>query len=197
MSTRSLTRVLDVEENILVTLYRHCDGYIDGGMGDDLIEFLKGKRVVNGLSVSLGDNDDAVNGMECVAAQLVSYFKVGPGGIYLYPPTAEPEEFNYVISLKNGSLTLTVTEGPDWVGRQLYPVPSDEPVETERVVEFLYPITGARSYATQTNLWRKIKVIEQTDEYIIGNDLGDEDKFKRFRIDRIVGGVSKVFESKA
>ena len=202
MSTRSLTRVLDTDGNVLVTLYRHCDGYVEHGMGDELIKFLDGMKLVDGIGV-MTDGGKIANGMDCLAAQLVSHFKGDTvGSFYLYPAEAEPEDFNYKIYLAGEDcdvITLEMYEDNNSVGRQLYPkVTSDVP--QDRVVEFLYPISNARSYDREQNLWRKIKVIEQDREYIIGIDLEDgrdAGKFKRFRIDKIVGGVSKIFESKA
>ena len=199
MSTRSLTQVLDARGSVLVTLYRQWDGYIDGGMGDELIEFVKGMVVGNGINLTKNPPKFA-NGIECLAAQLVSHLKGDQvGQFYLYPEDAEPEEFNYKIFLHNGVLTLTVSDGEN--ERQLYPTSTSNEVTTEeRVVEFLYPVGKTRiydgEYDVTKDLWRKIKVIEQTDEYIIGTDADDEHKFKRFRIDRIVGGVSKIFETK-
>jgi len=47
MSTRSITRVFEGDEEI-ACLYRHHDGY-PSGHGKDLAEFVASKRIVNGL----------------------------------------------------------------------------------------------------------------------------------------------------
>ena len=83
MGTRSLTFVYDKHDKPIINMYRQCDGYpMSPGHGNDLAEFLKDMRVVNGLDGSPGPK---ANGMACLAAQLVCYFKDGPGGVYLYP----------------------------------------------------------------------------------------------------------------
>jgi len=85
MGTRSLTYVYggDRETNPLICLYRQYDGY-PAGHGQELIDFLKPIKLVNGLG---SDNKQKVaNGMGCLAAQLVAHFKDGPGQFYLYEP---------------------------------------------------------------------------------------------------------------
>jgi hypothetical protein len=85
MGTRSLTYVYggDRETKPLMCLYRQYDGY-PAGHGQELIDFLKPIRLVNGLG---SDNKQKVaNGMGCLAAQLVANFKDGPGQFYLYEP---------------------------------------------------------------------------------------------------------------
>ena len=81
MGTRSLTFVYEGDKPF-VNMYRQFDGYREGH-GRDLAQFLEGLTVVNGYS--LDDNRRMANGMGCLAAQLVAKFKVGCGGVYLYP----------------------------------------------------------------------------------------------------------------
>jgi len=89
MGTRSLTTVIEKGnwdgkdwKQKIVTMYRQMDGY-PSGMGADLAEFLDGGEVVNGIS--LMDNKKVIfNGAGCLAAQMVAYFKDGPGGYYLH-----------------------------------------------------------------------------------------------------------------
>ena len=105
MGTRSLTHVLDdvwepeQTPKTLVTIYRQMDGY-PSGMGADLAGFLRGRRIVNGISFD--DPDPTSNGMNELAAQLVTALKTDSpsGGIYLYPPDSVDcgEEYVYTIS---------------------------------------------------------------------------------------------------
>ena len=85
MGTRSLTFVYetynDGHEPILC-LYRQYDGYPEGH-GLELVEFLRGKRLVNGMS---GDTSMLFNGMGCLAASLVAHFKTAAGGFYIHAP---------------------------------------------------------------------------------------------------------------
>lgn len=87
MGTRSLTYVYEENNGIvspdpIVCMYRQFDGY-PTGHGKGLAEFLLSGRLVNGLS-GIG-RELQFNGMNCLAAQIVAHFKVGAGGIYLYP----------------------------------------------------------------------------------------------------------------
>jgi hypothetical protein len=82
MGTRSLTYVYDNGEPV-VCMYRQFDGY-PTGHGFELAEWLNKGRLVNGLN--LREKQIVYNGMGCLAAQMVSKFKEGAGGIYLYAP---------------------------------------------------------------------------------------------------------------
>jgi hypothetical protein len=83
-------------------MYRQFDGY-PSGMGVDLLEFLDGLHVVNGMS--LGEKRRIANGVHCLAAQLVSHFKAEAGGIYLYPTTTRDcwQEYEYHIQVVENS----------------------------------------------------------------------------------------------
>lgn len=104
MSTRSLTRVHsgDLDSPILVSIYQQSDGYFEG-VGEDLKEFLNGFTIVNGISIDIPRK--SANGMECLAAQLVSHLKHGIGGTYITTP-GNIQEYNYDIFIKNNRLRL-------------------------------------------------------------------------------------------
>jgi len=92
MGTRSLTYVYDTHQNEsgqdvnepIVCMYRQFDGY-PSCHGFELSEFLLPLRVGNGISgeVKMGN---FANGMGCLAAQMVNYFKKDVGGFYLHAP---------------------------------------------------------------------------------------------------------------
>jgi len=82
MGTRSLTFVYSENETPMLCLYRQYDGYVSGH-GQELADFLKPFKVVNGLSD--GETSFVANGMGCLAAQLVAHFKKTPGGFYIHP----------------------------------------------------------------------------------------------------------------
>lgn len=96
MGTRSLTYVYNSDyvpgkfEDALVCMYRQFDGYPEGH-GSELAEFLSGREVVNGI----GSNTPrkASNGMGCLAASLVGYFKTDIGGIYLHTPVQNQDSW--------------------------------------------------------------------------------------------------------
>ena len=126
MATRSMTRVYDDRDNLLVAMYRHWDGY-PTYWGKLLGEFIASRRMVNGI----GDDKDVFNGAYCLAASLVAQFKEGPGGIYLYPhkwADDDAEEFNYIVRAQ-GDNTVTI-QVLDWEGRALCdPMPATAFVE--------------------------------------------------------------------
>jgi hypothetical protein len=83
MGTRSLTRVYDSSNRIIINMYRQMDGYPQEH-GFDLAKFMEDMEIVNGISPGMPDN--IANGVGCFAAQLVTEFKSEIGQIYLYPP---------------------------------------------------------------------------------------------------------------
>ena len=102
MGTRSLTVINDEWKNEeICVLYRQYDGYPEGH-GKDLLDFLKGINVVNGIN-SDSDGKKISNGMDCLAAQIVAYFKTGPGYFYLNAAGSRDmcEEFIYTIYIYN------------------------------------------------------------------------------------------------
>jgi len=80
MGTRSLTYVYD-DKTPVVCMYRQFDGY-PSGHGSELARFLNGFEIVNGYGVV---KPKLANGMGCLAAQMIAFFKVGVGGFYLEP----------------------------------------------------------------------------------------------------------------
>jgi hypothetical protein len=104
MGTRSLTHIKD-EGETLVTIYRQMDGY-PSGHGQDLANFLKGIRLINGIGMN--DSGGTANGMGCLAAQLIAHFKDGVGNIYIDVPgrKADWEDYEYIISVRKGKIWL-------------------------------------------------------------------------------------------
>jgi len=120
MGTRSLTRVIETwkdddgkeKKQTLITMYRQMDGY-PSGHGQDLADFLKGGKVVNGIS--LGEKQRVFNGAGCLAAQMVSHFKGdSAGGIYLYPNSTKDAwqnyEYHVLVDLDSNEVTLICYE---------------------------------------------------------------------------------------
>ena len=111
MGTRSLTTFVDdhTEEEIVV-MYRQYDGYPEGH-GRDLINFLNGMKVVNGIPGGKKVSQLA-NGVNCLAAQVVSHFKKGVGDFYLHTGGKRDygEEFVYTIYSKDNELKVKVED---------------------------------------------------------------------------------------
>lgn len=119
MSTRSLTFVKDDTNRVLMNMYRQCDGY-PAGIGAELYEFLKDIRMVNGLSLcDDSDSSKVANGPGCLAAQIVSHFKDGPGGVYLHHPSSRDcgQEYEYHITADLSGITVKVVE-TGWAGHR-------------------------------------------------------------------------------
>jgi len=100
MGTRSNTIIYDGDVQIL-NLYRQHDGYLSGH-GSELLEFLEPLKMVNGYSI--GEPNQA-NGAGCLAAQMVSHFKVGVGGFYIEPPMVDglyDNDYTYIVKVGEG-----------------------------------------------------------------------------------------------
>lgn len=92
MGTRSLTFVhANTEEDgnskPVVCIYQQYDGYFSG-VGEDILSFLKGSSVVNGIGG--GDTTRMFNGSGDLAARIITHFKRGDadsaGGVYIESP---------------------------------------------------------------------------------------------------------------
>ena len=113
MGTRSLTFVYDEQygrrkPKAIINMYRQYDGY-PTGHGAELAEFLAPFTMVSGISTR--EKRKVANGMGCLAAQLVSNFKVDAGGFYLYPVTALDcgQDYEYHIYQKDSELRVGIT----------------------------------------------------------------------------------------
>jgi hypothetical protein len=82
MGTRSLTYVYEGETPIMC-MYRQFDGYLEGH-GQELANFLNELTVGNGIS-GKPELFNFANGMGCLAAQMIVWFKKTPGGFYIHP----------------------------------------------------------------------------------------------------------------
>lgn len=115
MGTRSLTFLYDAKnEKPFLCMYRQFDGYREGH-GQELATFLAPITLLNGY----GDQKAGThaNGMGCLAAQMVAYFK-GPhgiGGFYLHSPetTDAGQEYEYHVFPNEVRVIENVWNGPD------------------------------------------------------------------------------------
>ena len=126
MGTRSSTTIHD-GDTPLVNIYRQYDGY-PSGHGQELVDFLKGIEIVNGIGMGEPAKQQA-NGAGCLAAQIITHFKStiinhtytedGPkiregdnvGGIYI-APFGEPQEYHYDVRVnKHNRVTGIEVDG--------------------------------------------------------------------------------------
>jgi len=103
MGTRSLTRVIDKDNQEYVTIYRQLDGYPDAH-GLQLAEFLEGRKIVNGIPIK--STGIMSNGPGDLAAQLVAFLKdeFPVGGIYIEPAGTKDacQDFEYLLYIEEG-----------------------------------------------------------------------------------------------
>jgi len=183
MGTRSITRVHDAgkDSKVILAVYRQMDGYFEG-MGVDLTEFLTGMNLVNGINLGKIPTK-AANGMSCLAAQLVAHFKTGIGGIYIADINQE-EEFNYDIYIDFNNKLVLEGHG-DNKDKILFE--NNNELDYDEIANFVYPDVNGVA------LWRMVGLVEKNTEYVTGYDLNDGKKFKKYRIDKVIGGVSKIY----
>lgn len=110
MGTRSLTYVYNENQATktqrVLCMYRQCDGY-PSGHGKELYSFLSSGKMVNGISP---DDATVFNGSGCLAAQMVAYFKDGPGNIYLLPThtSYSYQDYSYHVYFQNEQFCIEV-----------------------------------------------------------------------------------------
>ena len=115
MSTRALVRFVDEKDEVTTVIYKHYDGYPED-FGLDLATFLSDMTIVNGIS--LKENRRIANGIECLAAQVVAFFKQGVGDVYIYSSNtlASNTGAEYVYTVKDkgdGTILFTVEDMKD------------------------------------------------------------------------------------
>lgn len=93
--TKALTTVLNQDGKEILTMFGHNDGH-PSAYGLKLVNFLNGFIITK---FTFSDQEKAANGMECLAAQIVAYFKKGIGEFYLYSSEKRnlDEEFIYTV----------------------------------------------------------------------------------------------------
>ena len=106
MGTRSTVRFYE-NGKLILSVYQQYDGYISG-VGCELANFLKDKKIINGIS-DQKMADGYANGMGCLAAQYVASQKTEIGGFYL-TSADDMEEYNYEVRLTDGKIIIKVDD---------------------------------------------------------------------------------------
>jgi hypothetical protein len=98
-------------------MYKHYDGYIKGGLGDDLISLISNGKVGNGISGSpkLGEY---FNGAGCVFATAIAKLKQSVGDVYICDIESvsnQGEDYIYTIDVIGNKIKLSVKhyDGPE------------------------------------------------------------------------------------
>lgn len=97
MGTRSITRFLDHDGgDEICCMYRHFDGY-PSGHGADLCKCLANIEH---------------NGIHCLVASVIVYFKRGPRNIYVFPAGTRDmfEDFEYHVIIHDDDILVSVFE---------------------------------------------------------------------------------------
>jgi len=105
MGTRCLTYVYDELQNPLLCIYRQFDGY-PSGHGLELVDFLKGRVLVNGFNEKHTVDKKFSNGMGCLAAALVASLKTCIGNIYIQPVDDDTGYHDYEYHIFRDSITV-------------------------------------------------------------------------------------------
>ena len=112
MGTRSLTVIKKSKDEEICVMYRQYDG-CPSGHGQELVDFLKQGKLVNGITHEDEDEGLLFNGMDCLAAQIMAHFKDGPGNIYLMRAGTRNagEEYIYTVLPDGKELRIKVESG--------------------------------------------------------------------------------------
>ena len=107
MSVKSITTVSgDGEKRLHLVMVRQYDGELYKH-GLELSEFLSTIKIVEGLGI---DNYRVANGAADLAAQIVVWFKKGPGQVYLYTSLGYYDQsYSYNVSVLGSSIRVTVS----------------------------------------------------------------------------------------
>lgn len=110
MGTRSTVKFYSEfkREEPVLSVYQQYDGYVEG-VGHDLANFLKGKKIINGIGPEQTMNGGFANGMGCLAAQYVAENKKEVGGFYLATED-DLQEYNYKVRLIGNKIVIKVND---------------------------------------------------------------------------------------
>ncbi len=103
MGTSSSTVVYDEFNRPILNLHGQHDGYFEGH-GIELVDFLKDKKIVNGINTK-----DGFNGIECAAASIVAHFKTGIGDYYIHHPNIINGDYIYEVYEENNRIVVDMT----------------------------------------------------------------------------------------
>lgn len=119
MGTRSITLVYD-NDLAIINLYRQYDGYPEGH-GRELGVFLNSFDAITS-GIRIGDERKTANGMGCLAAQMVAYFKKEVGYFYLMHPDQRDVGEEYVYHVFDNRIEVVAFEKTIFIGtwREFY-----------------------------------------------------------------------------
>ena len=112
MGTRSITHIhenLSDEEEIVCSFYRHWDGD-PNGHGQDLKNWLTGKKLINGIGANFEEGRD-FNRAGTIAVPLMQHIQ-NISGCEVIPTgdSGHGEEYTYDIYFRDGEFVVNVKE---------------------------------------------------------------------------------------
>jgi hypothetical protein len=109
MGTRgTVTFYNEHSQEPMICIYQQYDGYISG-VGFELANFLKDKKVINGIRSDQSMETGFANGMGCIAAQYIKAQKTRIGGFYI-ANIGDSEDYDYHVKLVNGEIEISVED---------------------------------------------------------------------------------------
>jgi hypothetical protein len=84
MGTRAIITFKSGKKD-LCAIYQQMDGYVDGGLGEDLVKMLSGHTLINGFGPDTPENTH--NGIDDLAAYVICQLKKDNplGNVYMFP----------------------------------------------------------------------------------------------------------------
>lgn len=117
MGTSCIIRIKDKldDKESYVTIYKHYDGYPQG-IGLRLKEKFQNHNVVSGIG-QFDTIENAANGMEDFAAQVVAFLKQTIGDVYLYHNSTPQgsSSYEYTLYLENEVLMINQFDCSDGI----------------------------------------------------------------------------------
>jgi len=106
MATRS-TINFSINKKRICSVYQQYDGYIEGGVGDDIKEFIKTGTFCNGIPSNKIEDKTLFNGFECFIAQYIAKNKLGTGGLYMsFYDTSQAYTYNVDFDTETNSILV-------------------------------------------------------------------------------------------
>lgn len=109
-------------EKYICTVYHHSNGYPDG-VGNDIKEFIKSGKFINGLSINITER--LFNGFGDCVAQYIAYVKKEPGSVYMISEKSWNTDYDYYINFDKIEKVISFACKQDSDYRCLLPIDND------------------------------------------------------------------------
>lgn len=113
MGTRASVIFKENSKNV-AAIYRQYDGYVRGGLGDELVEIISSGKVGNGIAFPRPKLGEYFNGAGCLFATVVAKLKDEVGNVYICPVNDvgnQGEDYIYTVEVNKGKVNISVMGG--------------------------------------------------------------------------------------